>query len=142
MQRKYKKMPANILSIMQTNKNRQSSYLALPLSSSLSHCRCSCLSLHNKFVKACGKRKGRKGGRMIIILRIRPGSHINTHSLSAPHTHTCMHISTVCVASTAPKSFSILQAICIFSTIVSKRPHAAHYPHIRIDKAADDERDV
>lgn len=99
MQRKYKKMPANILSIMQTNKNRQSSCLALPLSLSLflALCRCSCLSLHNKFVKACGKRKGRKGGRMIIILRIRPGSHINTHSLSAPHTHTCMHISTVCV---------------------------------------------
>lgn len=142
-------MPANILSIMQTNKNRQSTVC-------VSVWLCICLSLSvlsvplsvaaaasaytiNSWKHAASWEKGAYDNHITHTTR-QPHKHSLVKCSTHTHTHAYFYCLCVCVASTAPKSFSILQAICIFSTIVSKRPHAEHYPHIHIDKTADDKR--
>lgn len=71
---------------------------------------------------------------MIIILRIRPGNHINTHSLSAPHTHACIFLLSVW-HQLRPSRFPFCKQFAYFQLLFRKglMPHIIRiYASIRL----------
>lgn len=137
MQRKYKKMPANILSIMQTNKNRQSSHLALPLSLSFSLTVAAAASAYTINSWKHAARAGAKGGAY--------DNHI-THTTRQPHkhslvkcsTHTYMHAYFYCLCvwhQLRPSRFPFCKQFAYFQLLFRKglMPHIIRiYASIRL----------